>query len=101
MAPACPIRNTSLSVLLTHNRPVFATGTYFGGPVNRISSPGRTVVNTLGTADDASGFPGRFARTSFQLSSAGSFLKLSGRVPAADQGPLTSLLFSQLPSFLR
>src|SRR5580765_4420267 len=77
------------------------TGTEAGSPVVRINSPGCCVTKIFGTADAASGFPGRLARTSFQLSSAGSFLKLAGRVPAGDHGPLTSVAFSQLPSLRR
>ncbi len=40
------------------------------------------------------------ARTSFQLSSAGSLLKLAGSLPAGAHGPFTSVAFSQV-SLLR
>src|SRR5262245_40901061 len=45
--------------------------------------------------------PGSAAFTSFQLSSAGSFLKLSGSVPAGVQGPFTSVAFSHDVSLRR
>ena len=51
-----------------------------------MSSAGCWLTKTFGTA--LVDLPGRFALTSFQLSSAGSFLKLSGSVPAAVHGPL-------------
>src|SRR5215207_2604219 len=95
------MRKTSLSVLLTHSRPVPWTGEYAGSPVIRINSPGCSDTNTLGTAVAAIGLPGRLALTSFQLSSGGSFLKLSGSVPAGVHGPLTSAAFSQLASWRR
>ena len=41
------------------------------------------------------------ALTSFQFSSAGIFLKLSGSVPAGVQGPATAVAFSQLASCRR
>jgi hypothetical protein len=69
--------------------------------VSSMSSPGRSVTNTFGTAAAAIGLPGMFALTSFQLSSAGSFLKLSGSVPAGVHDPFTSVAFSQLPSLRR
>ena len=58
-------------------------------------------MKTFGTADAAIGLPGRLALTSFQLSSAGSFLKLPGSVPAGVHGPFTSAAFSQLSLFRR
>src|SRR6478736_8214284 len=90
------MRNRSLSVLLTHIRPVPATAVYLGSPVSWINSPGCFDTITCGTAAAATGLPGRFARTSFQLSSAGSFLKLAGSVPAGFHGPATSVADNQL-----
>src|SRR5262245_7407979 len=95
------MRNTSLSVLLTHSRFVPCTGEYAGSPVSKINSPGFIVTRIFGTAAAASGLPGRLARTSFQFSSAGSFLKLGGSVPAGDHGPLTSDALSHDPSLRR
>ncbi len=51
-----------------------------------ISSAGFVLTNTCGTALDESFLPGTAALTSFQFSSAGSFLKLSGSVPAGVHG---------------
>ena len=47
------------------------------------------LTNTFGI--DVSGLPGSAAFTSFQLSSAGSFAKLAGSLPAGFHGPLTSV----------
>src|SRR4029079_7168641 len=58
-----------------------------------MSSAGAKLTNTFGPAAAATVFPGRFAFTSFQFSSAGSFLKLPGSVPAGDHGPLMSAAF--------
>ena len=69
-------------------------------PVNRMSSAGCRLTNTFGTAVAAIALPGRFAWTSFQLSSAGSFAKLSGSLPAGDHVPFTSVALSQV-SLLR
>ena len=66
-----------------------------------MSSPGCRVTKTFGTADAATGVPGRLALTSFQLSSAGSFVKLSGSLPAGDHGPFTSVALSQEASLRR
>ena len=66
-----------------------------------MSSDGWKPTNTFGTADALIGLPGRLALTSFQFSSAGSFLKLSGNFPAADQGPFTSAAFSHASLFRR
>src|SRR6476620_4468611 len=56
-------------------------------------------MNTFGTADAATVFPGRLALTSFQFSSAGSFVKLSGSLPAGVHGPFTSVAFSHVSLF--
>ena len=48
----------------------------------------------FGVVLDDSFLPGTAALTSFQFSSAGSFLKLSGNVPAAVHGPSTALACS-------
>src|SRR6187200_517139 len=94
------MRNTSLSVLLTHCSPVPCTGRYAGAPVNRMSSAGCVLTKTFGTAVAATALPGRFALTSFQLSSAGSFEKLAGSLPAGDHVPFTSVAVSHV-SLLR
>jgi hypothetical protein len=44
----------------------------------------------MGTAPAVGGRPGLWAFTSFQLSSAGSFAKLGGSLPAGDHGPFKS-----------
>jgi hypothetical protein len=59
-----------------------------------MSSAGWLLTKTFGTADALIDFPGSAALTSFQFSSAGSFLKLSGSVPAGDQDPFTSRAFT-------
>ena len=94
-----PARNTSASVLLTHSSDVPCTGSYFGGPVSRISSAGVVLTKTLGAADVF--WPGSAAFTSFQLSSAGSFPKLAGSWPAGPHAPARSVAFSQALSLRR
>jgi hypothetical protein len=88
------MRKTSLSVLLTQSSDVPATGSYFGAPVSRISSAGVVLTNTFGVLLAESFWPGSAAFTSLQLSSLGSFLKLSGKVPAGPHGPASSVAFS-------
>ena len=64
-------------------------------PSRTISSPGVVVTKIFGIAFDESFLPGRAAFTSFQLSSAGSFEKLSGSLPeTADHGPVTAVACS-------
>src|SRR5262245_38258413 len=63
-----------------------------------MSSAGDVLTKTRGAA--LTGLPGRFALTSFQFSSSGSFLKLSGSVPAGVHVPFRSVAFSH-PSLLR
>src|SRR6185369_2066287 len=70
--PVFPTRNRSLSVLLIHIRPVPATGWYHGSPSRAISSAGSVATSTAFARDR---LPGRFALTSFQLSSSGSLAK--------------------------
>jgi hypothetical protein len=86
-----PARNTSLSVLLTQTRDVPATGSYFGGPLSRISSAGVLLTKTRGALSAESCWPGSAAFTSFQLSSAGSFEKLAGNWPAGPHAPARSV----------
>src|SRR3954470_19550873 len=64
-----------------------------------MSSPGLLLTKTFGGVFVA--FTGSAALTSFQLSSAGSFLKLSGSVPAGGHGPLTSVAFNHELSLRR
>ena len=53
------------------------------------------LTNTFGIAFDDSFLPGTAALTSFQLSSAGSFEKLSGSLPVtAVHGPVTAVACS-------
>src|SRR5436190_1952841 len=94
--PVLPIRKTSLSVLLTQNSwdPV-VTGTYVGSPFSRIISEGCIDTNTFGASLALIFLPGRLSLTSFQLASSGSFLKLSGSVPAGPHGPCRSIALSQ------
>ena len=88
-------------MLLTHWSEVPSTGLRSGLPPTRISSAGVVLTKTLGAFFASSFLPGSAAFTSFQLSSAGSFLKLSGSVSAGVQGPFTSAAFSQEPSLRR
>jgi hypothetical protein len=64
-----------------------------------MSSAGVLLTNTFGTA--AAARPGTAARTSFKFSSAGSFAKLGGSVPAAVHGPATLVAFSHAVSCRR
>src|SRR6476659_8278538 len=65
-----------------------------------MSSAGSMLTSTVGVLSD--GFcPGRLALTSFQFSSGGSFLKLSGSVPAGVHGPWTAVALSQTFSLRR
>ena len=59
------------------------------------------LTNTIGTAGAAAFCTGRVAFTSFQLSSAGSLLKLAGSVLTTDHGPVASVAFNQVFSCLR
>ena len=52
------------------------------------------LTNTVGAAEGVDVALGTAARTSFQLSSAGSFEKLAGNWPVAVHGPDTLLDFS-------
>src|SRR5262245_16426653 len=94
MVPLVPSRKTSASVLFTHCRRVPFTGVYAGAPRRRINSAGAVLTMTLGVVLPATLAAGSAARTSFQLSSAGSFEKLAGSDAAADHGPFTSAAFS-------
>jgi hypothetical protein len=51
-------------------------------------------MKIVGTALTSIFFPGSAALTSFQLSSAGSFEKLPGSVPAGVHGPFRSVALS-------
>ena len=82
------MRKTSLSVLLTHSRPVPGTGAYSGSPVSRISSPGWSVTKTFGTAAAAIGLPGRLARTSLPVVVGGQLLEAVGQRAGRRPRPL-------------
>ena len=100
--PLGPIRKTSLSVLLTHISFVpNTTGAYFGSPLSSISSAGCRLTNTFGAWLALTFLPGRLSFTSFQLPSSGSFLKLSGSVPAGVHAPFRSDVFIQTVSSRR
>src|SRR4030095_12789685 len=58
-------------------------------------------MNTLGTSAALMLFPGRFAFTSFQFSSAGNLPKLPGSLPAGAHGPFRSVAFSHASLFRR
>ena len=89
------MRNRSLSVLLTHSSvgapPPSDSSAW---PWSTISSAGVVLTKTFGVVLAESFLPGSAALTSFQLSSAGSFEKLSGSLPAGVHGPLTSVACS-------
>ena len=78
----------------THSSFVPGTGSYCASPRSRINSAGIVLTNTVGAAADADVALGSAARTSFQLSSAGSLAKLAGNWPVAVHGPDTLLAFS-------
>ena len=59
------------------------------------------LTNSVGALDAEIFLPGRLAFTSFQLSSAGSLLKLAGSVPAGFHGPFTSVAVSHALSLRR
>src|SRR5689334_7158179 len=93
MSPVLPTRKTSLSVLLTHISDVPWTDSYAGSPLRRMSSAGVVLTKTVGAFEVEYFLPGTASFTSFQFSSAGSFLKLSGRSPAGCQPPIRSVVF--------
>src|SRR3954464_3494741 len=96
------MRNRSLSVLLTQNSFVPVTEAYTGAPWSRISSAGFLLTNTgVATSEAGDTCVVSAARASFQLSSLGSFEKLSGSVPAGVHGPSTLGACIQRVSILR
>jgi len=71
------------------------TGTYFGSPVRQNQLGRHELTNTRGTLLPESFLPGTAARTSFQLSSFGSLLKLGGSFWTGCHEPLRSEAWSQ------
>src|SRR4030095_12567191 len=95
MSPVFPTRNTSLSVLLIQNRLVPLITAYVGSPFSRIISAGVFEKKTRDACSGETFLPGNAAFTSFQLSSCGSLLKLSGSFHAGPQPPSSVVLLSQ------
>ena len=99
--PVLPSRNTSLSVLLTHSSDVPSTSTIAGLARQQNQLRRLRADEHLRRLAGDSVLPGSAALTSFQFSSAGSFAKLAGSVPAGVQAPSRLAAFSQVASWRR